>query len=270
MIAAQTRMKAVVLAILQIPLTVPVILMAVKSTSMIIANHTVGISSRYNDPRAFTIVYDCLYLCSVRGGGIEMNTKILGVVALVLSHHLLLIFVVAPISQPWVSFRRSLLSCQTPSSRIPGNLLGFAASFLATGTSEMGPVGPCSWRICPVHNNGYCQRNDLGKPVWGEILGPRDVRLNLAPVLLLTLVAYHVASPCPIGRNGRRCRAWQLLALLNIPFNYLSIYLLPTQHPVPVVSPGGGGIDRNETGILPFPSHVVRYICLSLSPRGRR
>ena len=33
------------------------------------------------------------------------------------------------------------------------------------------------------------------------------------------------------------------LALLNIPFNYLSIYFLPTQHPQPVVSPGGGGIE---------------------------
>ena len=57
MIAAQTRMKEVILAILQIPLTVPVILMAVRSTSMIIANDTVGISSRLAILGAFTIVY---------------------------------------------------------------------------------------------------------------------------------------------------------------------------------------------------------------------
>jgi len=57
MIAAQTRMKEVILAILQIPLTVPVILMAVKSTGMIIANETAGISSRLAVLGAFTIVY---------------------------------------------------------------------------------------------------------------------------------------------------------------------------------------------------------------------
>jgi len=34
-----------------------------------------------------------------------------------------------------------------------------------------------------------------------------------------------------------------LLAVIDIPFNYLSIFLWRTQHPQPVISPGGGGMD---------------------------
>jgi hypothetical protein len=31
--------------------------------------------------------------------------------------------------------------------------------------------------------------------------------------------------------------------MVDVPINYLSIYLFRTQHPQPVISPGGGGID---------------------------
>ena len=36
-----------------------------------------------------------------------------------------------------------------------------------------------------------------------------------------------------------------LLAVIDLPFNYFSIYWWRTQHPQPVISPGGGGMDRD-------------------------
>jgi heme exporter protein B len=57
MISAHTRMKEVILAILQIPLTVPVILMSVGATTMIMEGNTQGISARLSILGAFSIVY---------------------------------------------------------------------------------------------------------------------------------------------------------------------------------------------------------------------
>jgi heme exporter protein B len=57
MISAHTRMKEVILAVLQIPLTVPVILMSVSATRMILSGDTEGISARLSILAAFSIVY---------------------------------------------------------------------------------------------------------------------------------------------------------------------------------------------------------------------
>jgi heme exporter protein B len=57
MISAHTRMKEVILAILQIPLSVPVILMSVSSTAMIMEGQTAGIFARLSILGAFSIVY---------------------------------------------------------------------------------------------------------------------------------------------------------------------------------------------------------------------
>jgi heme exporter protein B len=57
MISAHTRMKEVILAVLQIPLTVPVVLMSVTATRMILSGDTAGISARLSILAAFSIVY---------------------------------------------------------------------------------------------------------------------------------------------------------------------------------------------------------------------
>ena len=57
MISAHTRMKEVILAVLQIPLTVPVVLMSVSATRMILSGETEGISARLSILAAFSIVY---------------------------------------------------------------------------------------------------------------------------------------------------------------------------------------------------------------------
>jgi heme exporter protein C len=84
-----------------------------------------------------------------------------------------------------------------------------------------------------------------GKPAWGKYWVSWDVRLNLELILLLTFIAYLMLRaylPNEEKRATLSC-VFGLLAVLNIPFNWLSIYFLPTQHPQPVVSPGGGGLE---------------------------
>jgi heme exporter protein B len=57
MISAHTRMKEVILAVLQIPLTIPVLLMSVSATRMVMSGETEGISARLSILAAFSIVY---------------------------------------------------------------------------------------------------------------------------------------------------------------------------------------------------------------------
>ena len=40
------------------------------------------------------------------------------------------------------------------------------------------------------------------------------------------------------------------MGMNDVPFNYLSIYLFRTQHPQPVVSPGGRGVDPDMAKTL--------------------
>ncbi|HYR42059.1 MAG TPA: heme exporter protein CcmB [Terriglobia bacterium] len=56
-ISANTRMKEVMLPVLQIPLTVPVIIASVEATSMVLSGETKGISSWLYLLAGFSIVY---------------------------------------------------------------------------------------------------------------------------------------------------------------------------------------------------------------------
>jgi hypothetical protein len=38
--------------------------------------------------------------------------------------------------------------------------------------------------------------------------------------------------------------------MVDVPINYLSIYIFRTQHPQPVISPGGGGIETDMAKTL--------------------
>lgn len=69
--------------------------------------------------------------------------------------------------------------------------------------------------------------------------------MNLELILLLTFVAYVMLRaylPNEEKRATLSC-VFGLLAILNVPFNWLAIYFFRTQHPQPVVSPGGGGLE---------------------------
>ena len=179
-----------------------------------------------------------------------MNTKILGGIALVLMLiTCYLIFVVAPIEST-MGIVQKIFYFHVPNailSYTSAILLGFASiMFLATGNQKWDRYGSVSAELGVLFTTTAIVSGMIwGKPAWGKYWVSWDVRLNLELVLLLTLVAYLMLRAYLPNQEKRATLScvFGLLALLNIPFNYLSIYLLPTQHPKPVVSPGGGGID---------------------------
>jgi heme exporter protein C len=108
-----------------------------------------------------------------------------------------------------------------------------------------------------------------GKPAWGTYWVSWDPRLNLQLILFLTFVAYLMLRaylPNEEKRATLSC-VFGLLAILNVPFNWLSIYFFRTQHPQPVVSPGGGGLetDMAVTFYVSFIAWIVLYSYLFIN-----
>jgi heme exporter protein C len=82
------------------------------------------------------------------------------------------------------------------------------------------------------------------KPIWGTWY-VFDARGTLQIVLLLIYIAYAMLRSYLPDREKRAklCGVFGLLGMVDVPINYLSIYIFRTQHPQPVISPGGGGLD---------------------------
>src|SRR5262245_23079928 len=80
------------------------------------------------------------------------------------------------------------------------------------------------------------------KPVWGA-WWVFDARLTAQLVLALLFVSYFMLRAYLPEREkkARLSTVFGFLAMLDVPINYLSIWLWTTQHPQPVV--GGGGMD---------------------------
>src|SRR5437867_12892873 len=97
------------------------------------------------------------------------------------------------------------------------------------------------------------------KPIWGTWY-VFDSRGTLQIVLLLIYIAYFMLRAYLPDREKRAklCAVFGLLGMLDVPFNYLSIYLFRTQHPSPVVSPGGGGVDPDMAKTL-----LVSFIAMT-------
>jgi heme exporter protein C len=100
------------------------------------------------------------------------------------------------------------------------------------------------------------------KPIWG-VWYAFDARGTLQVVLLLIFIAYFMLRAYLPDREKRAklCGVFGLLGMIDVPFNYLSIYFLRTQHPQPVVSPGGGGVDPDmaKTLIVSLVAITVLY-----------
>jgi heme exporter protein C len=79
------------------------------------------------------------------------------------------------------------------------------------------------------------------KPVWGA-WWVFDARLTAQLLLFLLFVSYFMLRAYLPEREkkARLSTVFGLLAMLDVPINYLSIWLWTTQHPQPVV--GGGGM----------------------------
>jgi heme exporter protein C len=101
------------------------------------------------------------------------------------------------------------------------------------------------------------------KPIWGTWY-VFDSRGTLQIVLLLIFIAYFMLRSYLPDREKRAklCGVFGLLGMVDVPINYLSIYLFRTQHPQPVISPGGDGIeiDMAKTLLMSFIAITVLYI----------
>ena len=98
------------------------------------------------------------------------------------------------------------------------------------------------------------------KPIWGTWY-TFDSRGTLQVVLLLIFIAYFMLRSYLPDREKRAklCGVFGLLGMVDVPINYLSIYLFRTQHPQPVISPGGGGLDPDMAKTL-----VVALVAITL------
>jgi heme exporter protein C len=98
------------------------------------------------------------------------------------------------------------------------------------------------------------------KPIWGTWY-TFDARGTLQIVLLLIFIAYFMLRSYLPDREKRAklCGVFGLLGMIDVPINYLSIYLFRTQHPQPVVSPGGGGIASEMAWTL-----LMSFIAIAL------
>ena len=100
------------------------------------------------------------------------------------------------------------------------------------------------------------------KPIWGTWY-VFDSRGTLQIVLLLIYIAYFMLRSYLPDREKRAklCAVFGLLGMVDVPINYLSIYLFRTQHPQPVISPGGGGVDpaMEKTLLMSFLAIAFLY-----------
>jgi len=100
------------------------------------------------------------------------------------------------------------------------------------------------------------------KPIWGTWY-VFDSRGTLQIVLLLIYIAYFMLRSYLPDREKRAklCAVFGLLGMVDVPINYLSIYLFRTQHPQPVISPGGGGVDPDmeKTLLMSFIAIALLY-----------
>ena len=183
-----------------------------------------------------------------------MKPKIFGALTVVfMIAALYMVFVYAP-NEATMGVIQRIFYFHLPagiSSYISAYLLGFGSiMFLfksdlkwdrfAAGAGEMGV---------------FCTAISIGtgmlwaKPVWG-IWWTWDARLTLQLLLALIFVAYlMLRAYLPEGEKRAKLSAvFGLLAMVDVPFNYLSIRWWRTQHPQPVI--GGGGLDWDMWKVL--------------------
>lgn len=136
-------------------------------------------------------------------------------------------------------------------------------AFLITGDLKWDRFGAVSAEMGVVFTGSQLLTAVMwAKPIWG-IWYTFDSRGTLQLILLLIFIAYFMLRAYLPDREKRAklCGVFGLLGMVDVPFNYLSIYLFRTQHPQPVVSPGGGGIDPDmaKTLIMSFIAIAFLY-----------
>jgi heme exporter protein C len=197
-------------------------------------------------------------------------TKVLGVLSLVLMLvTLYLIFAYAP-TEATMGVTQKIFYFHLPqaiASYVSALLLGFACIMylwksdlkwdrFGSSVAELGLMFTVTTIVSGMI---------WAKPAWG-IYWTWDARLTLQFVLGLLFVAYFMLRAYLPNREKRATLScvFGLLAMIDVPFNYGAIYWWRTQHPQPVVSPGGGGIDpqMRVALLVSFAAWAVLYAYL--------
>src|SRR5215469_9021031 len=125
-------------------------------------------------------------------------------------------------------------------------LLGFGSiRYLMTRDSKWDRLGLASAEVTVAFITAQLITGSLwARPIWGP-WWVWDARTTLQVVLYLIFIAYLMLREfVPEGpKRAILSSVFGLLAMIDVPINYLAIYLFRTQHPQAVVSPGGGGLD---------------------------
>jgi len=136
--------------------------------------------------------------------------------------------------------------------------------FLITRNFKWDRFGACAAEMGVVFTSAQLLTAMMwAKPIWGTWY-TFDSRGTLQVILLLIFISYFMLRSYLPDREKRAklCGVFGLLGMVNVPINYLSIYLFRTQHPQAVVSPGGGGVDPEmaTTLLVSFIAVTVLYI----------
>src|SRR5262244_2767384 len=134
-------------------------------------------------------------------------------------------------------------------------------AFLITGNLRWDRFAACSAEMGVVFTAAQLLTAMMwAKPIWGAWYA-FDARGTAQVILLLIFIAYFMLRSYLPDREKRAklCSVFGLLGMVDVPINYLSIYLFRTQHPQPVVSPGGGGLDPDMAKTL-----LMSFIAIAL------
>ena len=132
-------------------------------------------------------------------------------------------------------------------------LLGFGSiRYLMSRDSKWDRFSQASAELAVAFTTAQLITGSLwARPIWGP-WWVWDARTTLQVVLYLIFIGYLMLREFVPDAQKRAILSsvFGLLAMIDVPFNYLAIYLFRTQHPQAVVSPGGGGLDPDMTKAL--------------------
>ena len=197
-----------------------------------------------------------------------MRSKILGILSLVLMiTNLYMIFIFA-LNESTMGVIQRIFYFHLPagiSSYVSAYLLGFGSiMFLIKRDLKWDRFAAASGEMGVLFTSLSIMSGALwAKPVWG-IWWTWDARLTLQFLLALIFLSYLMLRAYLPEREKKAALGgvFGVLAMIDVPFNYLSIRWWRTQHPQPVILGGGLDWDMWKVMIVSFLAFATLYAYL--------
>jgi heme exporter protein C len=197
-----------------------------------------------------------------------MRSKILGILSLVLMIvNLYMIFIFAP-NEVTMGVIQRIFYFHLPagiSSYVSAYLLGLGSiMFLIKRDLKWDRLAAASAEMGVLFTSLSIMSGALwAKPVWG-IWWTWDARLTMQFLLALIFLSYLMLRAYLPEREKKAALGgvFGVLAMIDVPFNYLSIWWWRTQHPQPVILGGGLDSDMWKVLIVSFLAFGVLYTYL--------